>query len=222
MQIRSLTLRARDLGRQRAFYGQTLGLPTEQDGETRLSVQVGSTQLMFEHDPAFLGFYHFAFTVPENQIEAAKTWLSARVPLLSDSAGQDLFAVEAFNTHNLYFDDADGNLAELIARHDLDNASDAPFGPASLLHLSEIGLVVRDVPATVRELGNRHGLNPYKGLSDTFTAVGDATGMFITVPQGRGWFPVGRPAPCAPFELTAQTAAGPLHHAHTCPEEASA
>lgn len=217
MDIRTLTLRARDLASQRAFYAGTLGLVTEYTDETRLRVQVGTTLLEFVHDPTFTGFYHFAFTVPENQIAEARGWLRARVALLTDEEGQELFHSPQFNTHNLYFDDADGNIAELIARHDLRNSSSEPFGAPSLLHVSEIGLVVDDVPKSVQHLHTRHGLSPYKGQSDTFTAVGTAEGMFITVPEHRGWFPVSRPAPCAPFQLVAQTQHGIFRYTHHCP-----
>jgi hypothetical protein len=39
----------------------------------------------------------------------------------------------------LYFLDAGGDVAELIANDHLDNDSDAPFGPDSLLEIAESG-----------------------------------------------------------------------------------
>ncbi|AFZ66452.1 VOC family protein [Deinococcus peraridilitoris] len=219
MDIQTLSLRSRDLARQQAFYAGTLGLDTERTGESRLHVHVGTTLLEFVHDPQFAGFYHFAFTVPENQIAEAREWLGRRVTLLTDGQNQELFHSPQFNTHNVYFDDADGNIAELIARHDLPNASTEVFGAGSLLHVSEIGLVVPDVAQYVQHLSTRHGLQPYKGESDTFTAVGTSEGMFITVPEARGWFPVNRPAPCAPFELVARTPRGTFRYTHHCPAQ---
>lgn len=222
MEIQELTLRSRALDAQRAFYSQTLGLPLSEADEARFSVRVGATRLRFVHEADFGGFYHFAFTVPENQIQEARAWLQARVPLLRDAQGEQVFFSKEFNTHNVYFDDADGNIVELIARHDLPNASVQAFGPASLLQVSEIGLVAPSVSRRVRDLREQHGLGVYKAQSDTFTAVGTATGMFITVPLGRGWFPVGRPAPCAPFELTALTPRGLLRYEHACREQGGA
>lgn len=214
MNIETLRLKTNRLSAQRAFYADTLGLPLEGEDGASFTVRVGSSRLTFQHDPAFDGFYHFAFAIPANQVREARAWLSARVPLLTDERGEDVFPSDLFASDNLYFDDADGNVVEFIARRELPGASDAPFGPERLLHVSEMGLVVADVPASVQDLRERHGLSPYRAESATFTAVGDITGMFIVVPEGRGWFPIGRPARPAPFTLTASTAAGPLVHEH--------
>ena len=90
---------------------------------------------------------------------------------------------------------------EFIARHDRPSDHVGPFAASHVLHLSEYGLVVDDVPDTVRWLGQAHGLFPFNGQSDTFTAVGSHDGMLIVVPAGRGWMPTGKPAVAAPFEL---------------------
>jgi hypothetical protein len=45
----------------------------------------------------------------------------------------------------LYFLYAGGNVVELIANDHLDNDSDAPFGPDSLLEIAEIGLATGDI-----------------------------------------------------------------------------
>ena len=213
MNIESLTLHTRVLAQQRAFYVDTLGLTVESEDEHALALRIGTTRLTFVQDESFGGFYHFAFSIPKNQFDAAYGWMEARIPLLTDEENQSAFELSSpWNSQGLYFDDADGNIAELIARHDLDNASGEPFGPQSLLCVSEIGLVVPDVPERVRELTRTYNLQPFDGVSDTFTAVGTHDGMFITVPEGRGWFPVGRPAVSAPFELSASTPDGELSY----------
>lgn len=48
----------------------------------------------------------------------------------------------------LYFLDGGGNVVELIANDRLDNNSDAPFGPDSLLEIAEIGAATVDTEAT--------------------------------------------------------------------------
>lgn len=214
MNIETLLLKTGRLSAQRAFYTDTLGLPLVSEDGASFTVRVGSSRLTFEHDPSFDSFYHFAFAIPENQVREARAWLSARLTLLTDERGEDVFPSDLFVSDNVYFDDADGNIVEFIARHELPGASDVGFGPERLLHVSEMGLVVPDVPASVQRLRERHGLSPYRAESATFSAVGAITGMFIVVPEGRGWFPVGRPARPAPFTLTATTPDGRLVFEH--------
>lgn len=82
--------------------------------------------------------YHFAINVPQNQFEDAVTWLSDRVELLSDTeTGDSEIFFEDWNAHAVYCLDPAGNLLELIARHDLSNDSDRPFGSENFLEVSE-------------------------------------------------------------------------------------
>src|SRR6266571_7594606 len=105
----------------RAFYVETLG--------------VHHLPLVFERGESAIA--HFAFNIPENQFPAGKAWLAERVELWTDN-GRDEFYSESWNAHVVYFHDPDGNVGELIARHNLNNASDVPFGADSLLELSEV------------------------------------------------------------------------------------
>jgi hypothetical protein len=46
------------------------------------------------------------------------------------------------------------------------------------------------------------GLQPYRGETDTFTAVGDENGLLIVVQQGREWYPrTGISAEPSPLEI---------------------
>lgn len=203
MNILALTLPTRDLAAQRRFYSHTLNLPVVSDEARSLTVRIGTSRLTFEQDAEFGGFFHIAFDIPRTLVGEAEGWLQARVPLLTDSQGRSVFPPgDPWNTTNLYFDDPAGNILEFIARHDLPHDRAGPFGPDSLLRISELGVVVPDVPQAVRELGQHSGLHPFNGQSDTFTPVGGHDGMLIVVREGRGWFPVGRPAVAAPFQLT--------------------
>ncbi|HEY3476553.1 MAG TPA: hypothetical protein VGK56_18195, partial [Anaerolineales bacterium] len=80
MDIRRLELLSADLEAQRNFYEDVLELPVRLD-EPVLAVQAGRSRLFFTHVPEFDGAYHFAFNIPSNQFEAAKTWISSRIPL---------------------------------------------------------------------------------------------------------------------------------------------
>lgn len=203
MHINSLTLFATDLDVQHAFYTAMLGLDMVARTPDSVTFQAGRTLLTFcQHDDPG-GFHHFAFDIPSNQVDGAEAWLRQRVALLEDPAGTSRFPLsEGWNSESLYFEDAAGNILEFIARHDLPNDSEAPFSPASVLYISELGVVVPDVAVTVLGLERRFGLSPFNEQSRTFSPVGSQDGLLIVVQEGRGWFPVSQAAVAAPFEIT--------------------
>jgi catechol-2,3-dioxygenase len=203
MQFRELELWATDLPALQAFYGGLLGLPIVQAGQALVEFQVGGSLLRFvQAQPGWEGFYHFAFNIPENRLAEASSWLQERVPLIADQTGQTVFPSESWNSDQIYFYDPAGNIGELIARHTLNNGTDEPFSQQHLLNVSEIGVVVEDVPTAAADLQQRFDLNIYKEGSSTFTPLGDEHGLLIVVQQGRIWFPnTGKAAIPAPTRV---------------------
>ena len=190
MRIHEIELASPNPAAQLEFYAERLDLPRAGDG-----IQVGETVLRFvQGSPAR---YHLAFAIPENQIEDARRWLQDRAAMLSD----EIFDFDFWNAHAVYFEDADGNVLELIARHDLANATAGTFTSASLLEANEVGLAVADPPAAVRALERGLGLPVFSGDRSAFTAVGGERGLLIVVPSGRTWFPTERPAVVAPIRV---------------------
>jgi len=153
VRILELRLTARNLKRQRAFYTGVLGLRVVGESSTHVTVQAGVSRLRFEVAEREAGVYHLAFTVPANRLTQARGWLLAHTRLLTQGA-QDRFTSESWNAEQVYFEDAEGNVLELIARHELSNRSAVPFGPAALLSISEIGYAVPDVAATAKRLSS--------------------------------------------------------------------
>lgn len=207
MRIERLTLHASDLGAQRTFYTELLGLPVEADQADSLTLRAGSTALRFVPGEV-AGPYHFAFNVPEDRFGSARAWLEERVTLLPDETGEAIFHSDNWNADMVYFRDADGNILEFIARHTLPAAPGSGFGVADVLGVSELGLPTPDVPATARDLQDRFDLPTYGETSPTFAPLGDEEGLLIVVPVGRGWFPVGEPARRVPFHLRARAGHG--------------
>ena len=187
MHITRLELQTSDLKEQALFYGETLGLDTRIIAGTQVLVRAGATELVFtQADEDQRSLYHFAFNIPENQFETAKHWLALRAELLANEDGHTTINSETWNSQSLYFKDTAGNILELIARHDLKNASEQ----FEILSVSEIGLATEAVLALVKSLQEKIGLLPYKDeSSETFTAIGNADGLFIVVKQGRIWYP---------------------------------
>jgi catechol-2,3-dioxygenase len=190
MFIKQLELLTSDLYAQRDYYANVLELPVHLSADS-LEVAAGNTELIFRQAPAgWQGAYHFCFNIPENQFIHAKAWIFARIPLLKDEKGADEFRSESWNSTSLYFKDTAGNILEFIARHDQQNAVNAPFNSEQLLQVSEIGLPSKDVISFAIELSKRLGISAYKqGPNETFTPVGDEDGLFILPVEKRIWYP---------------------------------
>ena len=162
MNILYLELSSKDLPAQRDFYANILELPVTLDSAI-LEVQAGRTILRFTQAPSeFIGAYHFAFNIPENQYESAKQWITSRVPLLQDKTGKEDFESNTWSSSSLYFLDAAGNVLEFIARHTLNNAVDERFDSRQILNISEIGLPSENVIELANDLCSRLGIVAYK------------------------------------------------------------
>ena len=203
MNISYLELSAKDLPAQRDFYTNILELPVNLDSAT-LEVTAGETNLVFTQAPSeFMGAYHFAFNIPENQYQAAKQWISSRVPLLRDKTAKEDFESNTWNSMSLYFLDAAGNILEFIARHTLKNASREGFDSRQILNISEIGLPSENVVELANDLCTRLGLSIYKQEpNESFTPVGDENGLLILPAKDRIWMPdSGVPAKLLPVKV---------------------
>jgi catechol-2,3-dioxygenase len=207
MQITTLKIHSGNIHAQQDFYSNTLGLSSQVIG-SELKIQIGSSELIFVQSANFTGRYHFAFTIPKNQFEAGVHWLEQRTAIASDANGKTQFETGEWNADNVYFYDLQGNILELIARHDLEesnleNSSDNAFGSGSLLCISEIGLASNNVLEMIEWFANTLEVGTYKSFDETFAPIGDVRGLVIAVPEDRIWFPdTGIPAQILPVELT--------------------
>ena len=180
MKITYLELPTKDLNSQRNYYANVLGLSIRETA-VELKIQVGETELIFtQAAPSFDGAYHLAFNIPENQFHSAKDWVTRRIPLLKDLEGNDEFTSDSWNSNSVYFKDAAGNVLEIIARHDLQNAVEGGFDSGQILNVSEIGLPSENVIGFANRLCAQLGLSVFKQEpSESFTPVGDDNGLFI-------------------------------------------
>jgi catechol-2,3-dioxygenase len=213
MDITELHLSTPHLAAQRVFYTTTLGLPLVEETGDAFLVQAGQTRLAFHATRQEAARYHFAFTIPENAWSQARAWLVPRVSLLTRD-GQDVFFLDSWNAHSMYFHDAGDCLVEFIAHHDRPAEASDAFGVQDIGRLSEIGLVVEDVSGMVETLHSWLNLDPYKGFSHhEFTAMGDIHGLFIVVQTGRIWFPtVSEQAGVAPIQVRVKGAHEQHYH----------
>ncbi len=84
-----LRLRTQPMDEMERFYRDTLGLPIARDG-SKLNVTAGETVIEFSPTPGVepqdanppKPYYHFAFNIPHNKLDAAMKWLESRCPLV--------------------------------------------------------------------------------------------------------------------------------------------
>lgn len=201
MKFASLTLHTPNLESMRQFYNRKLGFPVLSLSDSSFSVKAGNTVLTFMHAPE-AGFYHLAFNIPSDLIKSARNWVKDNVPPIPlDQTGQLIAEFTAWNARAVYFEDPDKNILEFIARKNLNIEGEAPFTPRQIVGISEIGLPVENVKAQYEELKEDFGLEIWKGDAESFCAIGDEEGLFITVPFGRNWYPTNRPAVTSPLSV---------------------
>jgi catechol-2,3-dioxygenase len=188
MRIQELSLHTRHLAEQKDFYHTALGLPLLAETTASFTLKAGATRLRFEEAQQDV-LYHVAFTIPRNTFTETKSWLRKYVSLLRKHS-EDEFFFATLNARSFYFCDAANNILELIVYYDLNHETEGPFGPAQVLHVSEIGLPVEDVLAQVSLLKEKLTIEPYRGLvSEEFAFMGDMYGQLVVVKIGRPWEP---------------------------------
>jgi catechol 2,3-dioxygenase-like lactoylglutathione lyase family enzyme len=223
VRIHELTLATGDVARQSRFWGETLGLPVRNAGDGVVEVSLQTSTLRFEQAlPGTDARYHYAINIPRGSINEAAAWIEERHALLAFHGDPDLEEGATIvhtdrDNSALYFLDAGGNVAELIANDHLDNDLDEPFGADSLLEIAEIGVATADTEATSVAIQEALSAEILWGGREGWqlTAIGDDHGVVIVAPIGRGWIPIGLPARPVPTTIAA---AAPRPRELTLPE----
>lgn len=212
MRLRSLTLPTADISALTEFYAGRLGLTIVARAADSVTFAVGAGQLTFEVAASGTApTFHFAFDVPAGAVDAAADWLEKATPLLVVD-GARIAEFPNWLARSVYVRDPAGNIAECIGRRSLGwPPAVAPFSAAGLRGISEIGLVVPDVPAFVAFARTTYGLPFFarQPATDRFTVLGDNAGLLIVVPPGRPWFPTDTLS--AAFPLTVELEFQPGH-----------
>ncbi|MCU0434349.1 MAG: VOC family protein [Bacteroidia bacterium] len=194
MRITALTISTAFIDECRRFYVERLGFAEYEviGGSDGLAMQSGYTRFTFVPGTADAR-YHFAFNIRPDQLPDAADWLMrCGVELIPSPAGQG-YEVDFpdWKARSVYFFDPAGNIVEIIGRAALGPAGNAPrFSAASLLGVSEIGMVTDDLPAYRDWLSGVHGIPAFvrQENTDRFTALGDDEGLLLLVPPGREWY----------------------------------
>ncbi len=201
MKILELKLPTANLTEQKSFYIDTLGFELLNESGNSFTLKTGNSKLTFNRDKnSAANYYHFAFNIPENQLNEAAKWLEGYVTLL-EHEGSHVIDFPNWNAHSIYFYDSSGNVVELIARHNLNIFSDEVFSAKSIINISEAGMPVESVANFYSELNEKLSLSLWYGNLETFAAIGDEEGLFIVVTKNRNWFPTDKPCNIYPLAV---------------------
>jgi catechol 2,3-dioxygenase-like lactoylglutathione lyase family enzyme len=191
MKILELELLSDNILKTEVFYNEVLGLKTISKEESSISFKAGSTKLTFRPSVNVKPVYHFAFDVPNNKLFEAFDWIENKTEILYIIPPYKIADFYNWNAKSFYFYDNNGNILEFIARNDLDNATQKAFDGNSILSVSEIGLVSKNVVVQCDELFDKYGLTAYSKQPklNKFIVLGTVTGLFILVEENRDWYP---------------------------------
>jgi catechol-2,3-dioxygenase len=203
MHIRELILETHSLQRTRVFYHKTLELDIIEENEEQISFMAGRTKLTFKATTAGKPYYHFAFNITNNKFSDSFEWMNSKLDILPVNEEMLIAGYDNWNAQSFYFYDNNGSILEFIARFDLPYESKEPFSSDCIEEVSEIGLVVGDVPEKSQELNSGFQI-PYfkKGprLPD-FVAMGDDYGLLLVCQNKKPWVPTNKPAQQFPVKV---------------------
>ena len=196
MLFREIRLQTRRLSPLYHFYKDILELFLSKPNDSHFTIQTRDTQLIFEEASDTLKdpIYHFAFNIPSNKIQEAYEWLKKRTDLLwIEDYKSHIANFKNWSAKSVYFLDPAGNIAEFIARADLNDVVDEPFSSRHIRSVSEIGVVFPEesFKQSIEKILKEHHLEyfPKQPPLESFCAIGDDQGLFIIVPENRSWYP---------------------------------
>lgn len=191
MKITALELLTDDIDKTTAFYHDELGLEILDSGQSSVSFAVGSTKLTFRSSVNVNPVYHFAFDIPHNKLQEAFDWMEKKVEILEVISPSKIADFHNWDAESFYFYDMNGNIVEFIARYCLDNTSEESFSGSSIVSVSEIGFVSKDVSKLCDELSEKYNIPVFykQPKLDKFIVMGTDTGLFVLAGEDRNWYP---------------------------------
>lgn len=196
MNILELELLTDTLDETELFYSDVIGLKVISKNNSGISFAAGSTILTFRPSENRKPVYHFAFDIPNNKLSEAFAWIEKKTKILEVVPPDKIADFYNWNAKSFYFYDNNGNVLEFIARFSLDNASEKPFDGSSIVSISEIGFVSKNVSQLSDEICKKYALSifPKQPKLNKFIVLGTDTGLFILVEENRDWYPTDKKA----------------------------
>jgi hypothetical protein len=196
MNILEVEILTENLVETAKFYGELLGFHSTKKDKDSISFVAGQSILTFIQSNGLNPTYHFAFNIPNNKINEAVNWVSARCDLIKSSDNGIIANFESWNAKAFYFYDNNKNILEFITRFDLNNYSDNRFEASSIQSISEIGIVTDDPISYAADLITHNNLSYFQNqpVREHFVVLGNDEGLFVIAKTGRNWYPTDRTA----------------------------
>ena len=191
MKILELELLTDDVNKTAIFYNEIMGLKIISRDKSGISFAAGSTKLTFRPSENVKPVYHFALDIANNKLLEAFACMEKNVEILEVIPPDKIADFYNWNAKSFYFYDNNGNIVEFIVRYSLDNASEKPFDGDSILSVSEIGFVSKNIAKLSDEMFEKYNLSVFskQPKRDKFIVLGTDTGLFILVDENRDWYP---------------------------------
>lgn len=204
MLFQKLKIGLKNYENQREFYQEILGFHVSTQIASELSVQAGTTSLVFSKQIRAPNLYHFCFLIPTGSLESAINFLDSRDIVILPFHGEKI--VHFYTGRSVYFFDPDGNIAEFIERPLLNYPQKNSFNINDIICVNEIGNPVSNPLETSHILMTKHGVRPInpETWTDKFCWAGDHEGAIIVVKEGRHWMPTEMPGVLNDFEIEYQ------------------
>ncbi|WP_054709452.1 glyoxalase/bleomycin resistance/dioxygenase family protein [Bacillus sp. JCM 19041] len=151
MLIKQLSIFVPSYNQTIEFYKNVIGLNPIRETTDLTSFSVGKSNFTIHRDDAGTNYYHFAFNIPPNLFNEAKTWTEARVTLSKEDNQNEIEFVSA-KAKSFYFEDPSGNIVEFIARETTPAAKETDFKSGHLLEISEIGVATDQMRELINQL----------------------------------------------------------------------
>lgn len=191
MEIIELTILTNNIYATERFYSRRLGLPISQKNENSISFKTQTSTLSFKKTKIKVPSYHFAFNIPNNQLNNALAWTTDKADIIEIEPTVTIADFVNWNAKSFYFFDNNNNILEFIVRFDLDNKSDSAFSSSSILSISEVGIASENVLSEIQQISEKYNLAYFskQPKMKNFSVLGNDNGLLIFVGTNRNWYP---------------------------------
>lgn len=202
MLIQELTIDTNSIQETRFFYHNKLGFDIISESKKSISFKTGHSILHFKHIEKPNPFYHFAFTITEDNLDDSLEYIQNQNIQILPYQGSYVIPFDDWNAKSFYFHDNNGSILEFIIRYNLKKVSNNTFSKSSVIGISEIGIVTSSVVTVVKEL-DKLGINYYANgpKREDFSALGDDNGLLLICAERRGWLPTNQEAEQHPVKV---------------------
>ncbi|SDR98482.1 glyoxalase [Gramella sp. MAR_2010_147] len=200
MKIRKLVVYSNNIESQLKFYQDRLGFAVIDQSEDSFELQLGYSVLRFEYKEEATP-YHIALHIPDRQEEEAVAWLEGKRTILQFNDDK-IIDFSNWQAMSVYFYDEDQNIMEFISRRNFSKPKSAIFDSSDIVGIAEIGLATNDLQQKFEKMKLDCGLNQFDGDLEKFCAIGEPSGLIITINKNeKDWFPTEDKAYASDFQL---------------------